>query len=72
MKFTAAFAHRRGAVIAVATLVLVALAVACYWYGETHQSHIARALTWGILLLCALMHLVGHGRHGHHHGKPTH
>ncbi|MFA5941951.1 MAG: DUF2933 domain-containing protein [Sinimarinibacterium sp.] len=50
-----------------ATVVLLALAGACYWYATEHRSHVALAATWLLILACPLMHLFGHGRHGAHH-----
>lgn len=52
-----------------ATVALLALAAACYWYGIEHQSHFAQALFWILLLACPLMHVFGHRRHRHHHNK---
>jgi len=59
----------RRALAWLATAVLLALAAACYWYATEHQSHIAQALTWLLILACPLMHLFGHGHGGHRHGS---
>lgn len=58
-------------IIWLATAVLLALAAACYWYDIEHQSHIVRALTWGLILACPLMHLFGHRHGGHRHGAES-
>lgn len=59
----------RRALAWLATAVLLMLAAACYWYAIDHQSHIARALTWVLVLACPLMHFFGHGHGRHHHGS---
>lgn len=54
----------------IATAILLILAALCYAYATAHSSHIAQALTWGLILACPLMHLFGHGGHGgHRHGN---
>ncbi|MDP3857316.1 MAG: DUF2933 domain-containing protein [Stagnimonas sp.] len=53
----------------IATAVLLVLAAACYWYGVEHQSHIAKALFWTLILACPLMHLFGHSGHRHRSKK---
>lgn len=62
--------HRTGqrrALLWLATVVLLALAAACYWYGTAHGSHITQAFTWALVLACPLMHLFGHGHGAHRH-----
>lgn len=57
----------RQSIIWLVTAALLALAAACSWYGLEHQSHIARALTWALILACPLMHRFGHRPGGHRH-----
>jgi len=61
---------RRKAVLMFATIGLLALAVACYWYGANHSSHLIQGLSLLILMACPLMHLFGH--HHHHEGHLSH
>ena len=53
------------ALLAGVTLLAVYLFV---WHG----AHVAVALPFLLLLACPLMHVVMHGRHGHHHGSVNH
>lgn len=57
----------RRTVLWAATVALLVLAAACYWYATEHRSHLAQAATWLLILACPLMHLFGH-RHGGAHG----
>jgi hypothetical protein len=47
------------------TLALAALGV---YLSATHAGHVLSALPYLLLLMCPLMHLFGHGGHGHGHG----
>jgi hypothetical protein len=40
-------------------------AVAAYFLLTEHRAHTIQALPWVLLLLCPLMHVFMHGRHGH-------
>ena len=45
------------------------LAIAAFYLLTEHRAHVAGALGWlpfGLLLLCPLMHVFMHGRHGGH------
>lgn len=45
--------------------------VAAYFLLAEHLAHVVGALPYLLLLVCPLMHIFMHGRHGSHgHGKP--
>jgi hypothetical protein len=46
------------------TLALAALGAYLF---ATHSGHVLSALPYLLLLLCPLMHMFGHGGHGHGH-----
>lgn len=46
---------------------LIFIACPSYFLFIEHQEHIFQALPYLIILLCPLMHMFLHGRHGHHH-----
>ncbi|HEY7385539.1 MAG TPA: DUF2933 domain-containing protein [Hyphomicrobiaceae bacterium] len=46
------------------TLTLALAALGVYLFA-THTGHVLSALPYLLLLLCPLMHLLGHGGHGH-------
>ena len=60
--------YRRKVILLFATIGLLVLAVACYWYGTNHSNHVLQSLSLMFLLACPLMHLFGH-RHGGHGGS---
>jgi len=41
--------------------------VAGYYLWEYHSQHVLAFLPFAIFLVCPLMHLFGHGGHGHQH-----
>lgn len=49
------------------TLALAALGIYLF---VTHTGHALSALPYLLLVLCPLMHLFMHGRHGQHHREP--
>lgn len=50
---------------------LIIIACPSYFLFIEHQEHIFQALPYLIILLCPLMHLFMHRRHGHHQ-SPNH
>ena len=47
------------------------LGLAAFYLIVEHRAHLAGSLSWlplGVLLLCPLMHVFGHGGHGSHGG----
>ena len=48
-------------------VLILALAGVSYYLLTQHLEHLAVALPYLILLACPLMHIFGHGGHGHHH-----
>lgn len=48
-------------------VLTVVLAAVSYYLLTVHKEHLALALPYIILLACPLMHIFGHGSHGHHH-----
>jgi hypothetical protein len=51
-------------------LVLLAfLGIAGFYLATEHTAHLAGWLPYGLVLLCPLMHLFMHGRHGNHAGR---
>lgn len=49
-------------------LVLLAfLAIAAFFLITEHRAHVLGALPYMLLLLCPILHLFLHGRHGHGH-----
>jgi hypothetical protein len=46
----------------------VLLAVAAFFLWTEHRAHLMGALPYVLLLLCPLMHLLMHRKHGGHHG----
>lgn len=53
-------------------LLWIGLATAVAWLFFRHNEHIVQLLPFIILLACPLMHLFGHGGHGHHRGHGSH
>jgi hypothetical protein len=50
-------------------LVLLAfLAIAAFFLITEHRAHVLGALPYVLLLLCPILHLFMHGRHGNRHG----
>ena len=50
----------------------VFLAIALFFLWEEHSAHILGILPYVLLLLCPLMHLLMHGRHGGHGSGHNH
>ena len=48
-------------------VTLLCLAGVGYWIYTYHWQHTLGFLPYIILLLCPLMHIFGHGKHGHSH-----
>ncbi|HEY8189058.1 MAG TPA: DUF2933 domain-containing protein [Micavibrio sp.] len=46
------------------TLVLAGIS---FYLLTVHREHLAVVLPYLFLLACPLMHIFGHGHHGHHH-----
>jgi hypothetical protein len=46
-------------------LFILALAAISYYLLTVHKEHLAVALPYFFLLACPLMHIFGHGKHGH-------
>jgi Flp pilus assembly protein TadB len=55
-------------------LVLLAfLAIAAFFLITEHWAHVLGALPYVLVLLCPVLHLLMHCRHGHAHtGRPAH
>jgi hypothetical protein len=52
-------------------LVLLAfLAIAAFFLIAEHRAHVLGALPYVLLLLCPILHLLMHGRHGSGQGRP--
>jgi len=51
---------------------LVMIAAVSYFLFMEHREHIFQALPYLIVLLCPLMHVFMHSRHGHHHSEHKH
>ena len=45
------------------------IAAGGYFLWTEHQAHLLAVLPFGIFLLCPLMHIFRHGRHGDHKGS---
>lgn len=45
-------------------MLLGFLAIAGFFFFTEHRAHVLGALPFILLLLCPLLHLFGHGRHG--------
>lgn len=45
-------------------------AIAAFFLFTEHRAHLLGALPYVLLLLCPLLHLLGHGRHGARGGGP--
>ena len=43
------------------------LAIAAFFLITEHRAHVLGALPYVLLLLCPILHLFMHGRHGHAH-----
>jgi hypothetical protein len=54
-------------------VLLAFLGIAGFYLATAHTAHVAEWLPYGLVLLCPLMHLFMHGRHGNHagHGQDT-
>ena len=65
MNLVRADAGKRKTALAVGTCVL--LAVAAFFLWTEHRAHFIGALPYVLLLLCPLMHLFMHRKHGGHH-----
>lgn len=46
-------------------------AIAAFYLVTEHTAHVFGALPYALLLLCPLLHLFGHGRHGGHSSHST-
>ena len=44
------------------------LAVAAFFLLSEHRAHVLGVLPFALVALCPLLHLFGHGSHGHGHG----
>ncbi len=47
--------------------ICVFLAIAAFFLWEEHRAHLLGIVPYLLLAACPLMHLLMHGRHGHHH-----
>jgi hypothetical protein len=50
--------------LSIVASIIGAFALITSW--EQHRVHILNAVPYLLLLACPLMHLLGHGGHGHH------
>ena len=48
------------------------LGVAAFFLWAEHRAHLLGVLPYALLLLCPLVHILGHGRHGAHDGHAGH
>ncbi len=46
---------------------LAFLLIAGFLLVSEHRAHILGAALWLLILACPLLHIFGHGGHGHHH-----
>lgn len=44
---------------------------AAYFLLTEHRAHVIQVLPWAFLILCPLMHIFMHGKHGSHHSSPS-
>ena len=66
MSLVQAAPAKRKTALTVGTCILLATAAFFLW--TEHRAHVMGALPYVLLLLCPLMHLFMHRKHGGHHG----